>query len=310
MKPILITGYVNPDIDAIAGTIAYCEFLQKTGKSAEVGILGEMHDEAKYVLDRFSFEYPQIILNSNNFNEVVLIDTSDLSGVEGNIELEKVIEIIDHRTIHEADKFSNAKVQIELVGSASTLIAERFIQSSVEISKKSAILLLSAIISNTSNFKGGVTTDRDRKVANYLNSIAKLPDNFWRELFEAKSDLSGEKLLNTIIGDLASYFIGNKKFSIAQIEMIGADKLIKERNNEIVEILDKVKKETNLDFIFLSVIDLEKEKTYLISNDEITKDLIRKILKVNFNGDIAERDGIIMRKQISPLLKEELEKIK
>ena len=308
MKKLLITSYVNPDIDGVAGAIAYSEFLEKNGVVGTVGVMGEIHDEAKYVLDLFCFEYPPIIINSKNFDEVVLIDTSDLNGDEGNIEVEKVIEIIDHRKIHEADKFPNAKIQIELVGSAATLIAEKFIKNNIEISKKSATLILSAIISNTFNFKGGVTTDRDRTVAEYLNGIARLPDDFWKKLFEAKSDLSGEKLFNRITGDLASYSICNKKFSIAQLEIIGAKKLVKERSNEIIEILNKTKNEMNLDFIFMSIVDLEEEKNYFITDDENTKDLIKKILNVNFDGNIAEREGLIMRKQISPLLKEEFEK--
>lgn len=256
----------------------------------------------------FNFIYPEVIKNSKDFNEVVLIDTSDLNAIEGNIEIEKVIEIIDHRTIHEAEKFPNAKVQIELVGSAATLVAEKFIEKNIEISYKSAVLLLSAIISNTLNFKGGVTTDRDKKVAEYLNNIAKLPDNFSKELFEAKSDLSGEKLSKTILGDLATYDIANKKFSIAQIEMIGAEELIKNRLDEILDILNKTKKENNLDFIFLSAIDLEKEKVYIITDDENTKELVKKILQIDFIGNIAIKDELIMRKQISPLLKKELEK--
>lgn len=308
MKKLLITSYVNPDIDGVAGVIAYSEFLEKTGIDNTIGVMGELHDEAKYVLDRFNFEYPKVILNSNDFDKVILIDTSDLNGIEGNIELEKVIEIIDHRKVHEADKFSNAKIQIELVGSVATLIAEKFIEKNIEMSKKSAILLLTAIISNTSNFKGGVTTDRDKKIANYLNNIAKLPDNFGKELFEAKSDLSGEKLFNRITGDLATYVIANKKFAIAQIEMIGVKELMEERIGEIIEVINKEKNKESLDFIFLSAIDLETEKTYLVTNDQDTKDLIKKILSVDFNENIAERDDIIMRKQISPLLKEKLER--
>ena len=49
MNPILITGYVNPDLDGVAGTIAYCEYLNKTGKNAVVGIFDEPQDEAKYI---------------------------------------------------------------------------------------------------------------------------------------------------------------------------------------------------------------------------------------------------------------------
>ncbi|MFA6282432.1 MAG: DHH family phosphoesterase, partial [Candidatus Omnitrophota bacterium] len=128
MKPILITCYVNPDLDGVAGVLAYCEFLQKTGRDTVAGIIGEPHDEAKYILDRYNLTYPKSIIDAGDFDEVILVDASDLNGLEGHINPEKVIEIIDHRKINEADKFPGAKVQIELVGSASTLIAEKFIE--------------------------------------------------------------------------------------------------------------------------------------------------------------------------------------
>jgi manganese-dependent inorganic pyrophosphatase len=308
MKPILITGYVNPDLDAVAGTIAYCEFLNKTGKNAVVGIIGEPHEEARYILDHFKIKYPQSIPNADSFNEVVLVDASDLIGIEGKITPEKVIEIIDHRKVHEADKFPNAKVQIELVGSASTLIAEKFIQNNIDISKESVILLCGAIISNTLNFKGGVTTDRDKVAFEYLNKIAQLPSSFSRELFEAKSDLSGGKLKERILGDLAWFNMGNKKVSIAQIEMVGAEKLIKERLDEIIEILENIKRDMKLDVIFLNTIELEECKNFFITNNIETQKLLVKILDIKFNGFVAEKPNLIMRKQIVPLLKEELEK--
>lgn len=308
MKPILTTGYVNPDLDAVAGAIAYCEFLQNTGKSAEVGFIGEIHDEAKYVLNRYNIPYPQSIPNADNFDEVILVDASDLIGVEGKIAPEKVVEIIDHRKVHEADKFPNAKVQIELVGSASTLVAEKFIQNRIDISKGSAILLCGAIISNTLNFKGGVTTDRDKQAVEYLNKVALLPDNFWKELFEAKSDLSGDKLQERIRGDFAWFVMGNKKLGIAQIEIIGADKLIKERVADITATLADIKSEMKLDYIFQNTIELEKGKNLFITSDSDTKSLLEKVLAVKFEGAVAERPNLIMRKQIVPLIKEELER--
>ena len=308
MKPILITGYVNPDLDAVAGTIAYCEFLKKTGKQATVGILGEIHEEARYILDKYKIKYPQTIKNADNFEEVILVDASDLIGIEGKIAPEKVIEIIDHRKIHEADKFPNAKIQIELVGSASTLVAEKFVLSNINISKESAILLCGAIISNTSNFKGGVATDRDRKAFEYLNKIAELPFDFSQELFKAKSDLFGAKLKERIFGDLAWFNMGNKKIGIAQIEMIGVEQLITERLREIIEILEEVKKEMKLDFIFQNTIDLEECKNYFIAEDREIQEILEKILNIKFKDLVAEREDIIMRKQVVPLLKEELEK--
>jgi len=263
MKPILITGYVNPDLDAVAGTIAYSEFLNKTGKNTTVGLIGEPHEEARYILDRYTIKYPEIIENADNFNEVILVDASDLIGIEGKIAPEKVIEIIDHRKIHEADKFPNAKVQIELVGSASTLVAERFIKNNIEISK---------------------------------------------ELFKSKSDLSGNKLKERIVGDLAWFNnMGNKKSSIAQLEIIGAEKLITERLDEIIKILEDTKKEMQLNLIFMNMIDLGEYKSYFISDDIATQKILEKILDIKFDGFVAEKSNLIMRKQIVPLLKEELE---
>lgn len=308
MKQILITGYVNPDLDAVAGTIAYSEFLNKTGRDSMVGLIGEPHEEAKYILDTYKIKSPEIIENADNFNEVILVDASDLIGIEGKIAPEKVIEIIDHRKVHEADKFPNAKVQIELVGSASTLVAERFINNNIEISKESAILLCGAIISNTLNFKGGVTTDRDRVAFEYLNKIAQLSPSFAKELFKSKSDLSGDKLKERILGDLAWFNMNNKKVGIAQIEIVGVRKLIENRLDEIVDILNKLKREFDFDILFQNSIELEEGMNFFIAKDTETQKILEKILGIKFNGFVAERNNLIMRKQIAPLLKEELEK--
>lgn len=309
MKPVLITCYVNPDLDGVAGAIGYAEFLSKTGKTCEAGIIGELHDEPKYMLDRFGFPYPQSIPNADNYDEVILVDASDLNGLEGKIAPEKVIEIIDHRKVHEADKFQNAKVQIEFVGAATTLIAEKFMQNNIPISKESATLIYGAIISNTLNFKGTVTTDRDKKAAEWLNQVAQLHQSFARELFVAKSDLSGAKLAERIESDFAWFTMGSKKVGIAQIEMIGATKLIDERGSEITQTLDKIKSEMNLDFVFQNTIELEEPKNLFVTDNEPTKALLKKVLNAKFSGIVATRPNLIMRKQIVPLLKEELEEV-
>lgn len=267
MNEILVTCYVDPDLDAIACAVAYVEFLQKTGTHAISGIIGEPQEEAQFICDRFGISSPPRIQNVDDYSQVILVDTSELAGLEGNIPPEKVIEIIDHRKIHEADKFPNARVQIELVGSASTLIAEKFIQKNVTISKESAILLCGAIISNTFNFKGGVTTQRDRDAYKWLNECALLPEDFWKELFIAKSDMSGDRLQERMRGDFAWFVFGNKKFGIAQLEIMGARKLIDERKDEIVKVLNIIKSEMNLDFIFQNTVVLDEEKNFFIADD-------------------------------------------
>jgi manganese-dependent inorganic pyrophosphatase len=206
----LVTCYVDPDLDGTAGAIAYAEFLQKNNVEAVAGVVGEPHEEAKYILDRFGFNYPLSVENSKNYEEVVLVDASDVVGLNGKIEPEKVIEIIDHRKINQKEKFTNAKkVQIEFVGAAATLVAEKFMSSNTEISKSSAILLCGAIISNTLNFKATVTTNRDREAFKWLNNFAQLPEKFWKEKygkFQASEEPTILEMIGEKIGEIFSNF--------------------------------------------------------------------------------------------------------
>ncbi len=307
MKPILVTSYINPDLDGVACALAYGEFLQKTGRLAEVGVLGEPHIEAQYVLDRFGIEPPLKIENDADFDKVILVDTCYEGSVLGKVTPIKVIEIIDHHLAGGEEKFTQAKIQIEAVGAAATLVAERFIQNQVEMSKESAILLFGAIISNTLNFKGRVATDRDKVAAAWLNQTAQLPQDFWKDLFAAKSDLSGSRLAEGLRGDFAISGIELKKVGIAQLEIIGAQKLITERRDEIIKVLAGIKQEKDLDIVFLNIIDLEEDQNFFIAQDLVTQKLLEKILDIEFNEVVAVRPNLIMRKQIVPLLKQEID---
>ncbi len=308
MTHTLVTCYVNPDLDGVAGAIGYAEFLQKHGIACTAGIIGEPHDEAKYVLDRFGFPAPNLIQDAEPYNEVILVDASDLNGLAGKIRPERVVEIIDHRKTHEAAAFPNAKTQIELVGAAATLIAEKFMAERLEISPVAATLLYGAILSNTLNFRATVTTERDRKAAAWLNERLRLPESFWKELFLAKSDLSGGKLAERIEGDFAYFTLGERRVGIAQLEIIGAKKLVTEREAEILHALSALKKAHALDHVFQNTIELNEVKNFFVTAEPETKELLEKVLAVQFSGNVAERPDILMRKQIVPLLKEALER--
>ncbi len=302
---ILVTGYENSDLDGTACTFAYAEFLQKTGKNASAAVFGKPHREAQFVLKKFSItslkNAEKII---NNVDGIILVDASDLRGISEKINPEKVIEIIDHRKIHEAHRFPNAKVQVELVGSAATLIAEKFHTKNIPISKESAALLFSAIVSNTINFQANVTTDRDHKMANWLKNKLYLPENYVHEMFADKSKLESSW---GFINDLATFHFNNYDLGAAQLEIINVDKFITKNLSAIKRMLQKTKQEKSLNLIFLTCIDLEKASNTLVAIDEETQKVLERALRVKFEKGVAKRDGILMRKEIIPLVKDLLE---
>jgi len=306
MNEILITGYTDPDLDCVACALAYEEFLNSQGIEAKAVVFGKPHREAQFVLDKLGLEVATGEDLINEGCEVILVDASDVR-VSKLIRPEQVIEVIDHRKAHEAEIFVNAKIQIELVGSAATLIAEKFFEKKVEISRPMAALLYAAIGSNTINFKNRVTTERDRKMAAWL--IEKGADKrMVKAMFKAKSELRGS-LREIFLQDKGTWEAGGKRIAIFQLEILKVDEFVKEKLNEVEEFLQDFRKEDRLDVIFLTCVDLESGFNVFMVVDEFTKGLLEKVLGVKFERGMTKREGIIMRKEIVPLIKEELERL-
>ena len=303
----LVTSYTNPDLDGTACAFAYTEFLQKTGKNAQTALFGSPHREAQFVMEKFNIpDFKNAEDFIDDVDGIVLVDASDLNGISDKIKPEKVTEIIDHRKIHEAHKFPNAKAQIELVGSAATLIAEKFYSNNIEVSKESAALLYSAIVSNTINFKANVTTDRDVKMAKWLKTKVTIPENYIHEMFSNKSQFK-KSLEETLIDDFATFKLNNINLGIAQLEMVGVDEFINDNTDEIKKNLEKLKKEKSLNLIFFTCIDLENGFNKIVVIDEKSQKIVEKALKVKFNDMITRRESILMRKEMVPLMKKVLE---
>jgi inorganic pyrophosphatase/exopolyphosphatase len=304
---MLVTSYENPDLDGAACSMAYAEFLQKLGSDAVCGIFGNLHAETLFVFQTFQIEPPlhaeDIINGSYN---IVLTDASDTTGISSQVNPKQVIEIIDHRKLNKASKFPHAKVQIELVGSAATLIAEKFHANNTEISKASAVLLYSAIISNTVNFLADVTTDRDRKMVEWLTNKFQLPQNYIHSMFAYKSTFN-DPLKEVLLHDAAFWEFSGLKLCILQLEIIDVDMFFEKRASEISAVIQQIKENRAQDLIFLTVVDVEKGMNTFFTIDNESEKIVEKALQVEFRDHIAKRDGVIMRKSIIPQVKEVIE---
>ncbi|HBU07131.1 MAG TPA: hypothetical protein DEB09_03535 [Candidatus Magasanikbacteria bacterium] len=305
---ILITSYEDQDLDGTACMFAYAEFLNGQGKKIYPAISGIIQKEAQFVLDKFSIEGFVNLEEKLKDQKIILVDTSELEGLSSLIKPDQVIEVIDHRKSHDVGKFPQAKAQIELVGSCATLIAEKFYNNQVNISKESVVLLYSAIVSNTVNFQAKVTTDRDIKMAEWLKNKIKLPQDYVHQMFINKSQFD-KPLEQVILGDMAFYVFDNKKISIAQLEMVEVDKFFANNLQELKNVLQKIKIDEKNDFIFLSCIDIEKGFNKFLVIDKDTEKIVRDILNIDFVDSVAKREGILMRKEILPLVKEYFGKI-
>lgn len=302
----LVTCYLRNDLDGVACVYAYSEFLKKNKIDAIGAIFGKPHREAKFVMDRFKIKNLQKADKFVNSNEgIILVDASDIRGISPKIDPSKVIELIDHRKMNEVEKFPNAKPQIEFVGAAATLIAEKFYKNKIPISKESSRLLITAIVSNTINFKASNCTERDVKMYKWLSKQVKVPKSFYHKMFVHKSKFT-KPLKKIFDEDFSSIMLNGKNFGIAQLEILNADKFVKNNLNNIKKVLSQIKKEKSQDLIFLTCIDTEKGFNIFVTIDENTENLLASTFDVKFSNGVAKRPGVIMRKEITPLIKEKM----
>jgi len=303
---ILVTSYQNPDLDGISSAVAYAELLTSQGRRAEAVISGNPHPEFLYLAEEFHIPIPRSLEAADLENQFILVDNSVVHNNDPRLKPEQFIEVIDHRADNEEKLFPNAKIQIEAVGACATLIGEKFQQSHLLPSHNSAILLYGGIISNTLNFQAKTTSARDHQMFDWLRSGYHFSIDFGRQMFAAKSDLSGEKLKTAIYGDLAIRKFHGKTIAFSQLEILDSDKLVKQRQPEIYQILQEISVNQSPDFCFLNIIDLEKGHTYFLTHNKQASDLLTSSVKLAFVDRISKAHRPILRKEVFPLISDKL----
>jgi len=294
----VITSYVCPDVDGIGCMYAYAELLRKNGENAAYYYEGKLKKEADIILNVFNIKLEGIDCIKNN-DEIVLVDNNELNFLPKCIEKEQIIEIIDHHARCKwLDEMKNIKCQIEFIGAAATLVAERFKEQNIVPSRNSALLLYYGIISNTMNLKIKMTSDRDREMAKWLKSIApEISDDKTRDIFIKKS-MIGDCLQEEMEIGFKNRFV-TIKWSIGQLEVADADEFVKSYYDKIQKIMYNVGKENDIDYISVNVMDVINGYNVIIAGNERTKKLLEDNFNTfKFNNMIAKSSEFLSRKEI------------
>ncbi len=300
MGKILVTAKVNPDLDGSSCTLAYSNLLGKMGQDAEGSIFGSPQFEVEYFIEKHDVQIPQRQdESSDDWDLFVLVDASSMKGLPKVIQVEKVIEVIDHRISEPEKEFTNAKIQNEIIGAAATLIVERFIKVGKKIEKDHAKLLYGAIYHNTLNFIATNTTERDKSAALYLERNYDLSKGIIQEMF----NFATQKILasvQTALESDAKEFGPGWQVGSYQLVVWGSE-IFSQRDN-IVKSLNELRIRMGQDWAFVNVIDLKSRKSHIFS-DPKGEYILSKALGAKFKNGWAKLPAIL-RKQIMPKIDE------
>ena len=298
----IVTSYINPDMDGISLMYAYTEYLRKNGESAEYYFEGTLKKEVQIILDKFNIKLENIE-DIKDDDEIVLVDTNYLRELSNKIKPENIVEIIDHHNREDwIDNYNHIKVDIELIGAAATLVAERFKNNNVPISRESAILLYYGIISNTMNLKIKLTDEKDIDLSNWLKSqVSEITDEVTKEIFEEKSEI-GDNLREEMEVEFKDQFM-SISWSMGQLEVANVDKFLNKYEDNIREILETVSKENKVDYISVNCMDIINGYSVIVAYNESTAQLISDATGIKFNNLKSRVDELISRKEIVKIIR-------
>ncbi len=218
---------LRPDLDCVAGAVAYTEYCRMVqGIKALPWLCGVPDGAAQFYIDLF----PEVQWATDDqayaAESYALIDFSTAVPLPPDLDMQKVKAVIDHRFLHDPQAdFPNAEIQLEAVGAAATLVAEKFMAGGLMPSRAAAAMLHGAIHSNTLAFSSDLTTDRDRAAFEWLASFLPDADTLIADYQAAHRTAILADLPGTLKDDTKHYDLPDGAYVFTQVELPGASDL-------------------------------------------------------------------------------------
>ena len=261
---VYVTGHKNPDTDSVTAAIAYAELLKAKGTEAVPAMQGEMNPETETVLRRFNTAAPEIMTDASG-KTIALVDHSDLKQAPDNLSADNVVAIVDHHKIGDVTTNSPIFCCVKPVGCTGTVLKQLYDAEGVAIQPQIAGLMMSAILSDTVNFKSPTCTDEDKKAVAELKAIAAVEDTdeLFMEMLKAKSSVAGVPAKDLLNRDYKDFDMNGKKVGCGQLELATLDQVADIRD-DLYKAMEEQKAAGGHHTILLMLTDVVKEGTDLV----------------------------------------------
>ncbi len=302
VKEIKVIWHKVPDTDCVLSAIIACEYLEKKWYTkATAYIQGELNKETQYLLKKLNITVPEIKTTFPEWTNICLVDHNEEFQTLDNLDILNVEWLIDHHKL----KFETSNplnIRVEPICSTGSILYKMYKESGFEISTKTAQMMLACILSDSLLFRSSTTTQEDKVLAEELKEISWIDDfeTFAIPMFNAKSDLWNMQIEKVIKYDYKEFDFSGLKAGVWTLETTNPWYALW-RKNEILDWLKKIKKQDNLDFIILLIVDIIWEKNTTICLNWFESKVISEVFNTEIKDNLADLQNRLSRKkQIIP----------
>ena len=235
--------------------------------------------------------------------QVIMVDHNEESQAVDGIDHAEILEIIDHHRLGTLETMSPVFFRNQPLGCTATIMYQMYQERGVEIPKKIAGLLCSAIISDTLMFRSPTCTAIDKSAAEHLAQIAGVDiEDLAIDMFSAGSNLGSRTAEEIFYQDFKRFDVGNVEFGVGQINSMNAVEL-EEIREKLIPYLPVAHRESGLNMIFFMLTNIIKESTELLCYWPNSDTLVKEAFQLPDDGDSYELKGLVSRKkQLIPSL--------
>ena len=302
---IQVFGHKAPDTDATGSAIIWSWYLNEIkDQAAAPKLLGKPNSEAAFVLQRWGFDQPEIIVDVNEGDDVIIVDTNNPAELPASINFANILEIIDHHMLVGGIR-TKCPINITMrpLACTATIMADIMASDLTKAPEAIKGIMLSCILSDTLEFRSPTTTETDVALAHLLADELVIDINSYAtDMFAAKSDVSAFSDSELLRMDSKMYEVGGKNFRVSVLETTSPT-IVLNRKVGLMDTMKTVAREDGVDQVLMFVVDiLNEDSTLLVAND-LVKTVAEKSFGVTVVSDTILLPGVISRKkQIIPQL--------
>lgn len=239
---------------------------------------------------------------------VILVDHNEKNQAVDGIENANILEIIDHHRLGTVETMGPVFFRNQPLGCTATIVYQMYKENDVEIDKKTAGLLCSAIISDTLLFRSPTCTPVDQAAAMKLAEIAEVNvEELASQMFAAGSKLKGKSEAEVFYQDFKKFSAGKLTFGIGQITSLNADELdaLKDR---LLPYMKKARTEEKMDMLFFMLTNILSESTMLLCVGQGAVQLVGEAFHIALEESTGQEGAVALpgvvsrKKQLVPSL--------
>jgi manganese-dependent inorganic pyrophosphatase len=189
------------------------------------------------------------------------------------------------------------------VGCTNTILFNLLKMEQVEITRPMAILMMSAILSDTVGFASPTCTEKDKEAVAALAEYAEVTDldAFIKNLLIAKTDIEGLSAAQLVEKDLKEYPFNGRQVVVGQIELATLEQVEGMIDALEADLIRRCEEE-GLAFASVMLTDITTAQTRLLYKGEWAE----KLVKHEKDGMLMMENTLSRKKQGWPWLQQEL----